>query len=133
MSLGKEKKEYPAGPKGESGEIRHTHTAPKIVEAPGLPDSSNSQQETLELEAQKSKHNREQGLFNLFHYILSFIVVIISLFVICSIVLVGWHIMAPVKNHWLNEWQFEMLVTILTSGVLSILAREAVNSYFKKK
>ena len=134
MSSANEEKEYPAGPQGDPGEIRHAHTVLKeIVGAPGLPDSSDSQREILALEAEKSKHHREQGLFKLVYYILSCIVVIIGLFVVCSIVLVGWHLMAPADKHWLNEWQFEKLVTILTSGVLSILAREAVNNYFKKK
>ena len=109
-----------------------THDTKKEVKPPETSGSDEEgRREALEFLEEENKYKRREQTFNLFHRSASTLFIVISFIAIVAVIIVAWHLLAPCDYHWLTTEQYHKLITILSSGAVSVLASTYFNKYFK--
>lgn len=106
----------------------------EILDSPSnVPESDPlSEKETFRFASQKNEHKRREKVLDFFNFIILITAGFVSLLFLLVLICISVHFMAPVEYHWLSDAQLKTLITILSSGIVSMLASTFLNNYFRK-
>lgn len=117
-----ELKRIPGLPEPERAALQ----APQSEADPAIKEAAlfgqGSSQDEFEKEAARGEHRRSEEFRNNFEKIAILFLWIISILLFLIIATWAWHLLAPIKCHWLDEDQLSKLQALLAGGVLTGVA-----------
>lgn len=82
-------------------------------------------------ESLKKEHHRGEKLKDILHSLVKVSVIVVGVLLICGICIWAWHLLVPVKLHWLTTQQIFDIQKIMSSALLAIVISDYAKKYLK--